>query len=329
VAEDPPPPDDDATGEPAGDPRRQTAGIDARRPGPTTTVPATGLLQRLRHGAPDPTLANPRLDAYVARTQKPLDLLALLTMWFTLVPVGSVAGTVIPGWLLLLARILLSGIFVTDFVIRARRSAHPWRYTRAHPLGLIAAVLPPARVLFSLRLVGTLFRRGALVHFVLAALLLVMNLALIVFFYERDASGANITSLGEALWWAVVTVTTVGYGDEYPITGPGQIAASCLMVLGVTTLAVVTANISSTFLAQGQRPASGDGTAGETGVGHAEPVSDDAARFCELADRLDRLETAVNARLDSGDTALHQRLDRLEELLVAAEGAPPAGRSDP
>jgi voltage-gated potassium channel len=62
---------------------------------------------------------------------------------------------------------------------------------------------------------------------------------------ERGAPGATITDLGDGLWWAVATMTTVGYGDVYPVTGVGRIVAVCLMAAGIALLGVVTAMLAS------------------------------------------------------------------------------------
>ena len=62
---------------------------------------------------------------------------------------------------------------------------------------------------------------------------------------ERHQPGATITSYGDALWWAVVTMTTVGYGDMYPVSAEGRIIAVALMVGGIALLGVVTATVAT------------------------------------------------------------------------------------
>ena len=95
-----------------------------------------------------------------------------------------------------------------------------------------------------------MFRRGNLGRFMITASVLLLNGAVIVYFFERHAPAANIRSLGESLWWAVTTVSTVGYGDFYPVTIPGQITATFIMAIAVLVLAVVTAEIASSFIDQ-------------------------------------------------------------------------------
>lgn len=88
--------------------------------------------------------------------------------------------------------------------------------------------------------------RGRVVTYVLAAaLLLIFCAALAVLDAERHANGANITQFGDALWWACVTVSTVGYGDLYPVTVEGRFVAVGLMVGGIALIGVVTAAFAS------------------------------------------------------------------------------------
>jgi len=115
---------------------------------------------------------------------------------------------------------------------------------------------------------------------------LVLNGAVIVYLYERHAPHSNIHTLGEALWWSFVTVTTVGYGDFYPVTTGGRITACFIMATGLLTLAVVTAQVASSFVAQGP--------------GRATPAPQDEAASREVT-----------------LAGLGQRLDRIERLLTA------------
>ena len=62
---------------------------------------------------------------------------------------------------------------------------------------------------------------------------------------ERDAPGATISSFGDAVWWAWATVTTVGYGDRYPVTTEGRAIAAVLMLCGIALLGLVTASLAS------------------------------------------------------------------------------------
>jgi len=267
--------------------------------GPVTGLDVTGLDVTGRPAAGDGAPSTARVDAYVARTQTALDLLALLTVWLVVVPPGDFsAGNLVFG-----CRVALSLVYATDMTIRTVLAPRHLRYLVGHPLGVAAVVIPPIRVLFSLRLVSSVFHRGHLVRFLVAASVLVLNGAAVVYFYERHASGSNIHTFGDAVWWSLVTVTTVGYGDFYPVTTPGRVVAVLVMFIGILTLAVVTANVASTFFAQGPatRAAAGAVPPPEpvpvpVGVPAAVPGADPAAGGVTLEE-------------------LHERLLAIEQLL--------------
>ena len=65
---------------------------------------------------------------------------------------------------------------------------------------------------------------------------------------ERNDPNANIKTASDALWWAYVTVTTVGYGDEYPVTNSGRIVGVLLMTIGVGLFGVITGYLANAFL---------------------------------------------------------------------------------
>src|SRR5204862_2850619 len=77
----------------------------------------------------------------------------------------------------------------------------------------------------------------------------VIGLGAIGIYAVEQGQNNNIQSVGDALWWAVVTTTTVGYGDVSPVTGEGRLIAVGLMVVGIGFIGVFTATITSFFLA--------------------------------------------------------------------------------
>lgn len=127
-------------------------------------------------------------------------------------------------------------------------------------LDLLIIALPLLRPLRLLRLAALLKilnrrasagLRGKLVVYVAGgALLLAFCGALTVLDAERGHPGANILSFGDAMWWAATTMTTVGYGDRYPVTSTGRLAAVALMVGGIAVLGVVTATLASWLVEQ-------------------------------------------------------------------------------
>jgi voltage-gated potassium channel len=220
-----------------------------------------------------------RLAQYEARTREPLDLLALATLWLVVVPPGDFGHDV--TFIVFAFRVALSAVYGVDIAIRSTLAPRHVHYALTHPLALISVVFPPVRVIFSLRLVQSMFRRGHLGRFLVAAAMLVLNGAVIVYLFERHAPGSNIHTLGDAVWWSFVTVTTVGYGDFFPVTTGGRITACFIMGTGLLTLAVITAQVASSFVAQGPsraRPA---------------PPGEEARRevtLAELDERLARIE---------------------------------------
>jgi voltage-gated potassium channel len=224
-----------------------------------------------------------RLAAYEARTEKALDLLALLTLWIVVVPPWDF-GHDVEG-ITLTIRVVVSVIYGIDLAIRGVLARRPVRYALTHPVLLVSVAFPPVRVIFSFRLVRSVFRRGNLGRFLVAAAVLVLNGAVIVYLFERHASGSNIHTLGESLWWSVVTVTTVGYGDYTPVTVPGRVTACFVMGTGLLTLAVVTAQVASSFVTQGQGKA-------QRGP-QAEPAPE--VTLAELGRRLARIEELITA----------------------------------
>jgi voltage-gated potassium channel len=229
-----------------------------------------------------------RLAAYQSRTQTPLDILALLTLWIVVVPPGDFGSWSTEA---VAARVTLSAVYAVDLYIRARLVRRPWHYVRTHWLSLVVVLVPPLRVVFSVRLIRSVFRRGHLERFLAVALLLVVNGAVAVYFYERHAVGSNIHTLGDSLWWAMVTVTTVGYGDYYPVTALGRIAALFIMATGILTLAVVTAQVASSFVDQGSRR--------RAAVTSPRSESTEVS-LAELAERLARIEELLS-RSPGGD----------------------------
>ncbi len=84
-----------------------------------------------------------------------------------------------------------------------------------------------------------------------------LSVSAVVYVCEYQVQGANITSYTDSLWWGIVTILTVGYGDRYPVTPIGRLAASFLMLSGVACVGIITAKISSIFLERALRVGKG------------------------------------------------------------------------
>lgn len=73
--------------------------------------------------------------------------------------------------------------------------------------------------------------------------------------FEHEQPGSSISHFGDALWWSLVTCTTVGYGDHFPVTGGGRAVAVTLMLVGIAGLSVLTASIAAAlFVEQDDEP---------------------------------------------------------------------------
>jgi voltage-gated potassium channel len=146
-------------------------------------------------------------------------------------------------------------LFAADYLARLALSRDRAGFVRSHVFDLAVVALPLLRPLRLLRLVTLLSvlnrnvggsMRGGVAVYVAGATSLVLFIAsLAVLEAERGAKGATITTFGDAAWWAFTTVTTVGYGDRYPITGQGRFVAGGLMLAGIALLGIVTASLAS------------------------------------------------------------------------------------
>ena len=72
---------------------------------------------------------------------------------------------------------------------------------------------------------------------------------------EQDASGANITTASDALWYNIVTISTVGYGDRYPVTNDGRVIGSLIIIVGVGIFGTFTGYLANLFLSPSKKQA--------------------------------------------------------------------------
>ena len=106
-----------------------------------------------------------------------------------------------------------------------------------------------------LRDARTQFAAGTLYLIVFLGILTLEVIGLFELYFEQDATGANITSGGDALWWGYVTATTVGYGDKYPITHGGRIIGAVMLTVGVALFATFSGFLANAVpLEQGAVP---------------------------------------------------------------------------
>ncbi|WP_284035442.1 potassium channel family protein [Neobacillus sp. 114] len=152
------------------------------------------------------------------------------------------------------------GLFAVDYVIRLMLSKNKWGFVKNHPIELLA-LIPVDQLFRTLRLI----RLIRLVRLILVVKRNNSLLDLLIEKYRFDKLFITVIALlfltaipmawiepsfdsyGDALWWTVVTTTTVGYGDLYPETTVGRLIASVLMFVGIGLIGVVTGTVASLF----------------------------------------------------------------------------------
>ena len=124
------------------------------------------------------------------------------------------------------------------------------KFVKQNWLAIAAAILPAFRafrvfgVLLVIRGFAPFFRtRASKVGLVVAVSLplTLFTAAVAALEAERGVAGSNINTFGDAIWWSIASVTTVGYGDKFPITPDGRFIASLLMVVGIALFSALTA----------------------------------------------------------------------------------------
>ena len=197
-----------------------------------------------------------RAEAWERAAQVPLTLAAIVFLAAFAVPIIWWPDT--PASVVVVCEALVWitwVVFALDYLVRLLLSTHRGAFARRHWVDLLIIALPVLRPLRLLRLVtllslvnrrATSDLRGRVGMYVAGgSLLLAVVGALAVVDVERGADGANITTIGDAFWWAATTMTTVGYGDRYPVTALGRCVAVGLMVCGIAVLGTVTATLAS------------------------------------------------------------------------------------
>jgi voltage-gated potassium channel len=198
----------------------------------------------------------PKVTAWEERTDVPLTVLAFafLVAYAYPILVPSVSETT--RTVLTYVDIAVWLAFAADYVIRLVIARRKWLFIKHNVLDLCLVVLPPARPLRLLRVTEVLIRtlwfhvrsqtRARLAVFVagMSSLLIVLA-SLAVLDAERGQPGADIHDFGDALWWSVVSVTTVGYGDFAPVTAEGRLVAVALMVVGIGLIGFVTGSMTT------------------------------------------------------------------------------------
>lgn len=231
-----------------------------------------------------------RLRRYETRTDRPLLVLALCFVAVYTVDVTVPDLRPPLDVLVEVASWLIWAVFAADLAARVWLAERRWRYLLTHPIDVLVVLLPALRPLRVLRVFSAgqaLVTRGSRLALLrssqavaVAAGLLVLIAALAVLEAERDAPGSHMTTLADSLWWAATTVTTVGYGDTFPVTGTGRLVAVALMLVGISLVGLVTATVAAWFVAQTRDAAEAEDAAL-------------AARLARLEATLDEIHAAL------------------------------------
>lgn len=192
------------------------------------------------------------LEGYAARVDGPLYVLALifLAAWTIWVAVAD-----LPEWAVVTLEVVIVLIWVAvagDLIFRLVLTPQRWRWAARHPLQVLGVIIPP---LYPFKLLTIMTRdtfraggRGLLKTgqaTVIAAAVLTWTCAVAAVGAERGAPGASIMNFGDAIWWACVTITSVGYGDYVPVTVVGRLVGGVLMFGGLALIGVITATVAA------------------------------------------------------------------------------------
>ncbi len=159
-------------------------------------------------------------------------------------------------------------VFLVDFILRFRAAPSKLQFMKWGWIDLLASIpsldslrwgravrfFRLLRLLRGLRSLQRLFSilfahrtRGGVTSVALISFLVVTFSSIGILVCERGP-GTNIQSAEDAVWWSISTITTVGYGDRYPVTTAGRVVAACVMVIGVGLFGTLSGLVASLFL---------------------------------------------------------------------------------
>jgi voltage-gated potassium channel len=148
-------------------------------------------------------------------------------------------------------------LLATDYLVRLTLAADRGWFVRHSVVDLMAVLVPFLWVFLVARIFKILSRTGQrrfadrlTAYAAYLTLILLIGGSLLVVSFERGQPGSNIKTFGQGLWWGLVTIATVGYGDYVPITWQGRVVASLMIAAGVALVTIVTASLASRFIAR-------------------------------------------------------------------------------
>ena len=152
--------------------------------------------------------------------------------------------------------------FAIDLMFGLVTSENKFLYMKRHPLEIASVLLPFMRPLRLLRVISfgglalqkiAVGRQFAITVKVAITTVFVAYIAAVqITITERAVEGSNIKNFADGFWWAITTVTTVGYGDRFPTTTEGRLLAVMLMFMGISLVGVITASVAAWFVKMSQ-----------------------------------------------------------------------------
>ena len=192
------------------------------------------------------------LEQWERAAEWPLIVISILFLAaYSVQVLASETVAQVAGWFMMTTWVLFLIDYGVSLWLAPRRLN--WFFRHLHELAIVALpMLRPLRLLRLVTLIGVLQRvagnalRGRVVTYVIAASGLLTYIgALAMYDAEKSSPEASIQSFADAAWWAIVTITTVGYGDLSPVTTTGRVIAVGLMIGGIALLGIVTATLAS------------------------------------------------------------------------------------
>lgn len=201
------------------------------------------------------------LAAFESKTEVPMLILSLIYVLLALIPDVAQLDQEEHHFINQLIW-LVWGIFATELAIKILLSQQRGRYLMQNWPDVLIVAMPFLRPLRFIRILFILprtwrqtkavLRQKTLSFIGLTSLLTVMLSSAFVYLVERG-SDSPIEDYSDALWWAMTTITTVGYGDMYPVTAFGRGVAVFLMLTGITLFGLLTASVASFFVDDNQQ----------------------------------------------------------------------------
>lgn len=227
------------------------------------------------------------LEKFERHTAVPMMVLALLIVPLLIAPLAMDLSEATRS-LIATVEWFIWAAFAAEYLIRLYLAPEKWQFVRRNKIDLLVVIVPllrPLRVLRAVRAAVFLARAVDAIkdvltrhklHYALAVTaVVVVGSGLLVHSLERNTTDANIKTVPDGLWWAITTVTTVGYGDRYPTTPAGRGIGVFLMIVGIALFGFVAGSLASFLVEQDEES-------------HVDP------QLREINERLQRIEAELH-----------------------------------